>query len=133
MATGSFKMRQGKSGVIKPFQKKYRGLKKDRFSEKYQKACEIRSSDRWKKLSKMIKSHYPVCSWCQKKLTFEVHHIKPVSDFPDLAFNVDNLLPLCTKCHDMLHCRMRRNEDVETQIKQKLEKNGIVIELIERF
>lgn len=38
-----------------------------------------------------------------------VHHIKHLRDRPDLAFDDDNLVPLCTSCHwDMHH---ERKED----------------------
>ncbi len=38
--------------------------------------------------------------------TEEVHHIKPVAEFPLLAFTLSNLMSLCYSCH-------RRFSDME--------------------
>lgn len=35
----------------------------------------------------------------------EVHHIKELKDYPELAFNDDNLISLCTQCHNLRHGR----------------------------
>jgi 5-methylcytosine-specific restriction endonuclease McrA len=29
-----------------------------------------------------------------------VHHVKPVRDYLELAFDLDNLRPLCAACHN---------------------------------
>lgn len=33
----------------------------------------------------------------------EVHHIKPLEDFPDEALSDENLISLCEKCHKKKH------------------------------
>jgi len=33
----------------------------------------------------------------------EVHHIKHLEDFPDLAYEDDNLVSLCHACHNARH------------------------------
>ena len=35
----------------------------------------------------------------------EVHHIKELRDHPELAFDDDNLISLCTQCHNLRHGR----------------------------
>ena len=38
----------------------------------------------------------------------EVHHVKPVDTYPELALDINNLEPLCRDCHDAT--RRRRDE-----------------------
>ena len=35
----------------------------------------------------------------------EVHHIKELKEHPELALDDDNLVSLCTQCHNMRHER----------------------------
>lgn len=35
----------------------------------------------------------------------QVHHIKELRTYPDLAFEEDNLISLCTQCHNIRHGR----------------------------
>lgn len=35
----------------------------------------------------------------------EVHHIKELKDYPDLALEDSNLISLCTQCHNIQHGR----------------------------
>lgn len=35
----------------------------------------------------------------------EVHHIKEVKCYPELAFDNNNLISLCTQCHNIRHGR----------------------------
>lgn len=39
------------------------------------------------------------CVQCGARGRLEVDHILPVRDRPDLAFDLDNLQPLCASCH----------------------------------
>jgi len=48
---------------------------------------EILRRDRWQ------------CRECGKPGRLEVHHIKRVRDFPDLAYDPANLMCLCGSCH----------------------------------
>ncbi|ASA22094.1 endonuclease [Paenibacillus donghaensis] len=54
----------------------------------------------------LIRDNY-LCQHCikRKKLTPAdmVHHIKPLSDYPDLALVLENLLSLCNGCHNKEH------------------------------
>ncbi len=38
----------------------------------------------------------------------EVHHIKELTERPDLALDNDNLISLCTQCHNIRHGRTVR-------------------------
>lgn len=86
---------------------------KNGISDAYKKACEIRSSKRWKDLRNLVLAKYPLCAVpsCRKPAD-EVHHIIPVSVNPELAFNADNLLPLCEKDHVRIHAAMKRGIDI---------------------
>ena len=35
----------------------------------------------------------------------EVHHIQELKEYPELALNNDNLISLCTQCHNLRHGR----------------------------
>lgn len=55
---------------------------------------------RWKALRFMAKRRDGfMCVSCGSRGRIEVDHIKPVRDFPELAFDVTNLQCLCPKCH----------------------------------
>ena len=61
------------------------------------------NSAEWIKLSHKFRSEN---RWCIKCLnngrytpTDDVDHIRPIKQFPNLAFSEDNLQPLCKKCH----------------------------------
>jgi len=43
------------------------------------------------------------CSECGSDLDLHVHHIKPVSKFPELVNELSNLITLCEHCHYQLH------------------------------
>lgn len=53
------------------------------------------------------------CVWCRDKgkLTtrrLEVDHIKELEDYPELAYDLDNLRTLCRDCHNQRHNRYQR-------------------------
>jgi 5-methylcytosine-specific restriction protein A len=50
------------------------------------------------------------CTHCGADLTYggklaHVHHVIPVKDAPELAFDLFNVEPLCTHCHNKAHGR----------------------------
>ena len=75
----------------------------------------------WRNLRKSIleRDNYE-CQWCKAegKLTIqydsvlEVDHIKELEQYPELAYEPDNLRTLCKDCHNKRHDRMnyRGNE-----------------------
>lgn len=64
----------------------------------------------WRLLSiKKIRSGHNECTMCKKehKLTQAtvVHHIVPLKAAPELAYDWNNLMPLCHGCHERIHKR----------------------------
>ena len=43
------------------------------------------------------------CQRCGATEGLHAHHVKPWEEFPELAFDVDNGLTLCTRCHQIEH------------------------------
>jgi len=39
------------------------------------------------------------CLWCGEHINVQVDHIRPVSLFPELIYDIDNGRPLCKNCH----------------------------------
>ncbi|CEG23137.1 HNH endonuclease [Planococcus massiliensis] len=39
----------------------------------------------------------------KKKVRMNVHHIKELEDYPELALDLDNLETLCIRCHNSTH------------------------------
>lgn len=42
---------------------------------------------------------------CKIRRAQEVHHIKELREHPELALDEDNLVSLCTQCHNIRHGR----------------------------
>lgn len=66
------------------------------------------NSKRWREKSRRIlrRDGY-VCQECRKygrktEATI-VHHIKHVDEYPELAWDNNNLISLCTACHNKMH------------------------------
>lgn len=72
------------------------------------------NSIRWKKKRKQIlrRDGY-VCQGCKRfgKQTeaVTVHHIKHADEYPELAFEDDNLVSLCNACHNKQHPEKANN------------------------
>lgn len=77
-------------------------------------AATIRGSARWQRLRDYHRSLAPICcdpfdehrSVCTLATTS--HHVEPIGQRPDLAFRLENLAPLCTRCHARVE-RMERS------------------------
>lgn len=68
------------------------------------------NSKHWRRLShRIIKAHHGECQLCkaEHRLTRAtlVHHVKHLRDHPELAYDRDNLMPLCHDCHERIHER----------------------------
>ena len=69
---------------------------------------DIHKSKRWKKKRQQIlrRDKY-LCQDCKrygKRVdATEVHHIKHVDEYPELAFESSNLISLCAACHNKRH------------------------------
>lgn len=44
-----------------------------------------------------------VCEVCKSNIRLEVHHILPRCCYPELTFDLDNLMVLCKNCHKKIH------------------------------
>jgi 5-methylcytosine-specific restriction endonuclease McrA len=40
------------------------------------------------------------CRHCLRRTATEVHHVKPLEDYPDSALDLGNLVSLCHSCHE---------------------------------
>lgn len=90
-----------------------------------QEVKQIYNSTRWQQVRDrvLIRDRYE-CQDCVKRLqkaaeigerlfgeeakirrATQVHHIKELKVYPDLAFEEDNLISLCTQCHNIRHGR----------------------------
>lgn len=69
---------------------------------------------RWVRVRALKFSNNPLCELCLLKgivtVTQEIHHIIPIDVYnldEYLAFDIDNLQSLCTKCHAEIHKELR--------------------------
>ena len=72
-------------------------------SPEQKEADRLRSSMRWQRLRDRVLQREPLCRLCYRKglvvMAAEVDHIEPIRDAPERAFDVNNLQPLCKRCH----------------------------------
>ena len=60
----------------------------------------IYRTKRWKVLRwEALKRDGFKCRACPSRFRLEVDHIKPIRDFPELAYSLENLQTLCARCH----------------------------------
>ncbi len=52
----------------------------------------------WSRVSRMVRMAEPICRACKKNLAQMVDHIKPLRQGGD-RLAVENLQPLCNRCH----------------------------------
>lgn len=43
----------------------------------------------------------------RKSIELNVHHIKELEDYPELAYELDNVTTLCLDCHNHIHDRFK--------------------------
>lgn len=65
-------------------------------------------STRWKKKRmKILRRDSFLCQECKRYgkhvEAVTVHHIKHAEEFPELAYQDDNLISLCSACHNRQH------------------------------
>lgn len=86
-------------------------------------------SKEWKRLRKAAMERDRECQSCKrkgyvsidtneysesakrKKIQLVVHHLKEVEDYPELAFDIDNLEVCCVKCHNETHGRTFKKKE----------------------
>jgi 5-methylcytosine-specific restriction endonuclease McrA len=116
-----FKFKRKKKELFRKYKPTEKG---GHVSPEYDAACRIRSSDQWQRCRALALSIVNgMCVYCYKRKSDHVHHIKGVSKHPDLAFELENLAPLCETCHGWMEARAKRGEGVESQIRDRMEEN----------
>ena len=78
----------------------------------------------WKKLRKeVLDEQNNECQICKAKGKYKrattVHHIKHVKDFPWLALTKDNLMCVCSECHNILHPEKARYKIKKEQLNEE--------------
>lgn len=81
-------------------------------------AHRIRKSARWGRVRRLVLSSNPLCADPFKdheradttQTAVQVHHIEPLQTQPHLAFTLDNLMPVCTRCHSRLEREAKQRE-----------------------
>lgn len=76
-------------------------------TEKRKIRMKIYQSEKWKGIKNAHLMQYPLCQICEKELAEDVHHISTflVDNSIDIekAFDPDNLMSVCKKCHGKIH------------------------------
>ncbi|KIQ70761.1 HNH endonuclease [Wenxinia marina] len=69
----------------------------------------ITRQPRWKALREAVKDRDGwACVLCGARTRLEVDHVKPVRDWPELAWDMGNLQTLCCRCHSRKNPRRNR-------------------------
>ena len=69
----------------------------------------IYNSKKWKEIRNEYISEHPTCECCHFELATQVHHIKRFSagknkkEIEMLAYDINNLMALCSHCHISKH------------------------------
>jgi 5-methylcytosine-specific restriction endonuclease McrA len=82
-------------------------------------AQRIRSTARWQRITDRFKREHPLCcdpfdTHSKEQRVEEVsqtHHILSVDQRPDLAYDWENLAPVCTECHGRLNSMEGKGHD----------------------
>jgi 5-methylcytosine-specific restriction endonuclease McrA len=63
----------------------------------------IYNDKRWRRIRRDLARSRTVCEECGSDLATECHHVIPVLERPDLAFEPSNVRRLCRRCHKAIH------------------------------
>jgi len=67
-------------------------------------------SDHWRNLKKAAFLHYgQICNFCKSTTKLDMHHLRYQK--PLESAKIDDLIPLCRKCHKKAHKFMRKEEN----------------------
>lgn len=90
---------------------------KDKENHKRKERMEIYNSARWRAMRLAKLRDNPLCEMCEREgrttLADDVHHIQSFMSTDDpygrraLAFDYDNLMSVCDRCHQRLHNKTR--------------------------
>lgn len=79
-------------------------------------ARKIRDSARWQRVRDDLRIRWPLCADPFKahaidpQATTSIHHIEPLEQHPELAFDPNNLAPACGACHARLNAMERKGQ-----------------------
>lgn len=84
-------------------------------NDRKKEAQAIYNTTRWIKLRDAKLMANPICEVCNKELATQVHHKIPFLQFQgqlrkDVAYNYNNLMSVCNKCHTEIHKKAHNNE-----------------------
>lgn len=73
-------------------------------------------SKKWKNIRAFVlQRDFYVCQICKIPNSNTVHHIKELTlqniDDASISINPDNLVTLCSRCHNLIHNKYKYNED----------------------
>jgi 5-methylcytosine-specific restriction enzyme A len=79
---------------------------------------QVRTSKKWGRVRLLKLSADPLCEdphgdHARRGVTATattVHHIKGLSSHPELAYDWDNLMSLCVRCHNKIEAEVRGND-----------------------
>ena len=76
---------------------------------KRESACKRGYDRQWRNVRKAKLDQDPLCEDCLKNEIStpakEVHHIRKIIHAPELRLEIDNLMSLCERCHDIRSAR----------------------------
>lgn len=75
---------------------------KDFTSLKNASRCFNYKNPEWYRVKSNVLKNQPYCAYCGSRENLQVHHIKPVRYYPELVYEVSNLLVLCRSCHHLV-------------------------------
>lgn len=79
-----------------------------KISEQRKKRISVYQSQMWRTLRLKKLNEQPVCEMCQMHAATDVHHKDSFmkykgEKFFEVAYDYNNLMSLCARCHNMLH------------------------------
>jgi len=87
------------------------GLK--RYEKKAKEVNPLRATPEYRAFHAAMIDETPVCCKvdCFKAST-DIHHIKRVAEYPELVYDSNNIICVCTSCHHQIESAVNRGVDV---------------------
>ena len=94
-------------------------------------------SSQWSSVRAAYASTHPRCEYCGRLLNNksknpedrgEVHHVKPVSIYPELELDMDNLIMLCDPCHNTAGHLDRHYQSWNPLIREEAKQHRTMVE-----
>ena len=95
-------------------------------TEQQSKQADTYNTTKWKKIRTRMLRENPLCEEClgfgRETPATDVHHIKPIEDFPDLRFTMSNLMCVCQTCHGKLEAQYHKDKKIHEQAERNKKK-----------